>query len=386
VGARVLIAPRRVGTVDHGEIAMQVAAENFTIRFVCGFGDGLPDGVMPLNHVFDTAVPTPAQPAYVGAPADHIAVLTFDVTADGLVPVARSHAELVAAGATIISEIGASTCSAMIGTLTASSLAGLASTVMPWLITGGTLVLHHPFSAQLFAQQCATEHCTLAVLPGPLVRPLCEAGLIGESGGPGTILAVWRAPERLATSPRCSDAKTLVDVCVFGEVGLLARRRGEGAPGPVVLRTSTAGPRVGTPVAIEFTRTAGGTLALQGALVPGHPFPPDIDRQDPLSLKIDEDGFVDTGYPCRCDGTSETLVLTGPPAGMVSVGGYRFSLSAVQKMLATIDEKTSIAALPDLLAGHRLAGVTEDRTAIREALAARGANPLIAAAFRERGS
>jgi hypothetical protein len=139
-------------------------------------------------------------------------------------------------------------------------------------------------------------------------------------------------------------------------------------------------------VAIEFTRTAGGTLALQGALVPGHPFPPDIDRQDPLSLKIDEDGFVDTGYPCRCDGTSETLVLTGPPAGMVSVGGYRFSLSAVQKMLATIDEKTSIAALPDLLAGHRLAGVTEDRTAIREALAARGANPLIAAAFRERGS
>src|SRR5438045_596427 len=53
VGARALITTRRVGTVDHANIAMHVAAETFAIRFVCSFGHDLPDGVIPLDDVFD---------------------------------------------------------------------------------------------------------------------------------------------------------------------------------------------------------------------------------------------------------------------------------------------------------------------------------------------
>ena len=72
---------------------MQVAAELFPIRYICGFGRDLPDGVVPLDDVFAAApiefVPPPARP---GNAAAHVAVVTFDVTADGLVPVARNHA------------------------------------------------------------------------------------------------------------------------------------------------------------------------------------------------------------------------------------------------------------------------------------------------------
>ena len=49
---RALVAVRRVGAVDHGEIVMHIAAEIFPVRFVCGFGTGLADGVIALDDVF----------------------------------------------------------------------------------------------------------------------------------------------------------------------------------------------------------------------------------------------------------------------------------------------------------------------------------------------
>ncbi len=78
---------------------MQAAAELFPIRYVCAFGGDLPDGVVPLDDVFAPGhrdvVPPPARP---GNAAAHVAVVTFDVGADGTRAVARNHMELIAGG------------------------------------------------------------------------------------------------------------------------------------------------------------------------------------------------------------------------------------------------------------------------------------------------
>jgi hypothetical protein len=68
---------------------------------------------------------------------------------------------------------------------------------------------------------------------------------------------------------------------------------------------------------------------------------------------------------------------------MVNVGGYRFALRALQDLVEGVGEGT-LAALPDMLTGHRLAGTAADRDAICDALSALGANPLLIAAFRAR--
>ncbi|MFL5062043.1 MAG: long-chain fatty acid--CoA ligase, partial [Xanthobacteraceae bacterium] len=65
-------------------------------------------------------------------------------------------------------------------------------------------------------------------------------------------------------------------------------------------------------------------------------------------------------------------------------GGYRFVLKELQDLVATLAPGSTLAALPDGLAGHRLAGVATDRNALRRLLTERGANPLIVDAFRER--
>lgn len=382
VGARALISCRRVGAFDHAELAMNVAAETFTIRFVCGYGRDLPDGIIPFDEVFDELPDgvVPARPPAVarsGAPADHVAVVTFDVTGDGMVPVARSHAELRAAGEAVLAEAGVAADARWLGALMTASLAGLASTVVPWLMTGGTLALHHPFDPALFAAQ----GCDVAVLPGPVVARLAEAGLLRGHA----VIAVWRAPERLPASGAWPHAAVLVDVPVFGEIGLVAARRTVGSR-PARLPASRAAGLEGAPheAAIELTRGAAGTLAVRGAMVPRHPFPPGIERGDPLRLKIGDDGLVDTGYPCRLDRAAQALTIDGPPAGVVSVGGYRFAQRDLQGLVTPIDGGGSVAALPDVLAGHRLAGTGGDRGALRAALAEQGANPLVIAAFRDR--
>jgi non-ribosomal peptide synthetase component E (peptide arylation enzyme) len=374
IGVRALVVPRRVGAVDHGDLAAHVAAETFAIRFLFGFGDPLPDGVISLNDVFDAPVTAVAPRERWGDPADHVAVVTFEVTSDGIIPLARSHAQLAAAGA--ICELEAGT--RIISGASISSLAGLACGVLPWLLSEGTLVLQHPFSADVFALQRDRERCTLAVVPGPVLSTLADAQLLGSAA----VLASWRAPERCppANRPLTDPGQTIVDLWAFGEIAVVVRRRGpNGYPEAPALVSGGLYQARG----VEATRSHAGTLALRGAIVPRHQFPLGTERGGSLRLKIDENGFVDTGYPCRFDRATNRIVVTGPPSGIVSVGGYRVPLRELEEIVARIDPQSSVAALPDALIGQRLAGVAGDRRAVQRALAAQGAQPLLTAAFGE---
>jgi AMP-binding enzyme len=373
VSARTLVSCRRVGDVDHADLAMHLAAETFAIRFVCAFGNPIPDGIIPLDEVFDAALSASPPPLDRGDdPAGRAAVVTFEITADGLVPVARSHRELVAAGEAVTAAAGLAPGATLLGALMTASFAGVGSTIVPWLVSGATLQLHQPFDpAALMGQPWDA-----AVLPGSLLPRLAEAGLLASAAK--TVLAVWRAPERMRLGAAWLGEARVVDIPVFGEVGLLALPRDcDGAPGELP-PTSAASP------GLELMRSAAGTLCLRGGMVPAHPCPPGSPRGPQFNLTAGPDGFVDTRFPCHVDRASGRLVLDGPPAGIVSVGGYRFAMRDLQHAVAPIDADGSIAPLPDALAGHRLAGIGDDRGAIGETLAEQGANPLVVGAFRDK--
>src|SRR6185295_4149896 len=287
VAARALIGCQRIGDMVHGDIAMHIAMETFTIRFLCGFGENLPDGVVPVDDIFVGSGEPPAIERY-GDASDHVALVTFDITAEGIVPVARSHAELIAGGLALHLEARIEPDAVILGALAVASFAGLATAVVPWLLTGGTLALHHPFAPAVFAGQCAEERCAVAVLPGPMVMRLADAGLVGPRDGLQTMLAVWRAPERLAASAAWPGGTMLVDVAAFGEIGLVAERRGAGGKpagipeGRLVLpRGAAQGIHV-----LNVARTPAGTIALSGPMVPHAPFPPGAERGSAPRLKI----------------------------------------------------------------------------------------------------
>jgi non-ribosomal peptide synthetase component E (peptide arylation enzyme) len=382
IGAKAIVTCARAGKLAPARSAVLAAAELFPIRHICAFGEDLPDGVVRLDEVFEEA-PANALPglARPGAAAAHVAVLTFDVTAHGVVPVPRNHAQLLAGGRVLFLEAGLAQDASLISTIPPTSFAGLSVSVVPWLMSGGTLALHHGNDLKGLGPRCATLGSPAVVLPGPVASLACDAGLFDTSVK--SVLALWRAPERLETCVPWHGSVALIDVAAFGEIGFLAARRAaDGMPRSIPCGPVTA-PRdaAGAINVADTTRYKNGTLAMRGPMVPMHAFPPGAEHRNEFAP--DPAGYVDTGFSCRWDGNA--LTVTAPPANLAVIGGYRFARSELETEVARVDPHATIVAVPDGIIGERLAGAAGDSRAVIAALQARGVNPLLAGAFRPRG-
>jgi hypothetical protein len=373
-GASALVVSGRIGETNHFDLAVRVAADVFSIRQVCGFGRNPPDGAVALD---DLCIGEGISGAMESRRATPAVVITWDVSAQGLVPVVRSDAELIAGGLAVLLEAAIPQDAVILSSIAGGSFGSLATTLLPWLLAGGTLALHHPFDGSVVAAQREDVDCAVAVVPGPLVPALTDAGALAPGGKLQRVVALWRAPEQMR---RATDwlplSPTLTDVQVFGEIGLIAARRGRyGMPAPIPLGPLTAprGEKAARTV-IEVKRTTAGTLALAGPMVPAK-----------ITLPGPADRFVDTGFPCRIGADAATIEVGGPPPGLVGSGGYRFVMHALSALVSRIDPDGVLVALPDALAGHRLAGTAPDRDAIHAALQEMGANALLVAAFSGNG-
>jgi acyl-CoA synthetase (AMP-forming)/AMP-acid ligase II len=387
LGAQAIVTTTRAGTFSPCDLAMRIAAELFHIRHVCSFGHDPPDGVVPFDELLDERI-TASRPvvAREGNAASHVAMVTWTVTPSGRAAVARNHTELIAGGLGVMLECALPQNAKLLGGLAISSFVGFAATVMPWLLSGGTLTLHHGFDPDAFAAQRDDVGCDTMVVPGALVPPLQDAGLF-DHPALTNVLAVWQAPERLSVSPtwRHPNAR-LMDMLAFGDIAILGSRRDStGRPQPLpalemrVPRERDDGMRIA-----DMARTLTGTLALRGPMVPRHAFPPGIERLHASRLQADAGGFVDTGYSCRIDRTSGTLGVTAPPLGIVTIGGYHFLLGDLTRLVKRANVNAYLTALPDTLTGHRLAGIAGLPDDVHARLAALGANPLLVSAFGQR--
>ncbi len=391
VGTSALIVSGRIGTTDHFDLAVNAAAEAFTVRHVAGFGGHPPDGVISLDDVYAETRPSPATVIASEREASprsaHLAAITWDVAVDGALAVARSDAQLIAGGLAVMLESRMPQNAVILSTIPLSSFGGIAVTLVPWLLVGGTLALHHPFDCTAFAAQCRDLHGDAVVVPGPLVSGLAAAGYLGDADGRRNVVGVWRGPEQLRRAPEWrGPGSSLVDVQLFGEIGLVAaRREPNGRPAPVP-RGAFRAPRGadGALAVAEVATTPSGTLALRGPMVPVSAFPPGVERTSLPRLAAAADGFVDTGYACVPGRAPETVVVSAAPAGLVSFGGYRFAVRKLADIVSGLDPTGTLAVRPDALAGHRLAGTAANHEAIRMALRGIGANPLLVEAFGAR--
>ncbi|MDU0958898.1 MAG: class I adenylate-forming enzyme family protein, partial [Bradyrhizobium sp.] len=89
--ARAIVTMSKIDGVIHADLAMHAAAEAFSIRHVCGFGNDLPEGMFSL----DQSIAKPSQSTRGVMPDGRkAAIVSFDVTADGFRAVPRSHLSL----------------------------------------------------------------------------------------------------------------------------------------------------------------------------------------------------------------------------------------------------------------------------------------------------
>jgi hypothetical protein len=382
-GARAVVTMSRIDGVSHADLAMNAAVEAFSIRHVCGFGSDLPEGMACLDDVITNA-PTAAPSATQDG--RRAAIISFDVTADGFRAVPRTHLHLIAGGLAIFLESSLTQGATILSAFAPSSFAGLTSSMVIWLLSGGALVLHHPFDADVLEQQVGEQACDVLVAPAPLALRLSESGMLSRMAALRHVIALWRAPEQVASSPEwLAEQAALTDVYLFGEAGLFAAcRTQDGAPSPI-LRGPQRPPRDAEDASItgEILLTPKATLALRGPMIPVAAYAPSAPSGTSLIAQSPLD-HVDTGYAARLDRATGALCITAPPSGIMAVGGYRFLAHDLQEWAKRLGQGALLTALPDRLSGHRLAGRAQDNARAREAFSELGLNPLMSEAFRER--
>jgi hypothetical protein len=381
-GARAIVTMARIDGVNHADLALNAAAEAFSIRHVCGFGNDLPEGMASLDHAMSTGSATTRVVTQDGRRA---AVISFDVTVDGFLAIPRTHLNLIAGGLAVFLESRVPPGTMLMSAFAPTSFAGLSS-LLVWLLSGGTLSLHHPFDSEILERQINDDRCDTLVAPAPMALRLAELDLPSRLPTLRHVIGLWRTPEQVASSAQwISETARFTDVYLFGEAGLFgARRAPDGAPTPIMPGPHGAPRDVpGTSTAGETLLTPRGTFALRGPMVPAAAYAPSPPPADPLVSQPPRD-YADTGYAARLDRSTGAICITSPPAGIVAVGGYRFLSHELQEWAKRLGQGALLTALPDRMCGYRLAGRARDNARGREALSQLGLNPLMVEAFRDR--
>ncbi len=384
-GARAVVTASRIDGVVHSDIIMNAAAECFSIRHVCGFGDDLPEGMASLDRAIAAESPSRRTMIQDGRKA---AMVSFDVTSDGFRAVPRTHLSVIAAGLAISLESDVPQGAAIMSAYAPSSFAGVVASLTIWLLTGGRLALHHPFDHEALEQQINAQGCDTLIAPAQLALRLDELHLLSRLPTLRNVIGLWRAPEQVASSAVWSaEQASLTDVYLFGEAGLFGARRGsDGAAAPIKPGAHGA-PRElpGSSIAGEIVLTPRGTLGLRGPIVAVAAYAPPPRPHDSVTPAPPRD-YIDTDYSARLDRATGAINITAPPSGIMAVGGYRFLAQDLQEWAKRLGQGALLTALPDRMSGYRLAGRAQDNARARDALSELGLNPLMVEAFRDRTS
>ena len=184
-GARAALTFGRIGKADspHEAAAMFLGlrADYPSLRWVIAFGPGLPGGCIDV-------APRMAQP--VSAPeraALETAVLAARVCADDVFTICwtsgteaapkgvpRSHNEWLVIAPSIIESAELPAGARLLNPFPLVNMAGVSTALATWLVLGGVVVQHHPFSLKVFLQQLRDEEIDYTVAPPALLNTLLQ--------------------------------------------------------------------------------------------------------------------------------------------------------------------------------------------------------------------
>ncbi len=337
------------------ETLRAVAANQFSVSFVLGFGPGLPQGVISLDEAIDArrGLGQVEAPARVGP-----ALITFTARAGWpLLAIARNEDELLAQGAMTVLALDLDTRDVILNPYPLTGPVGLSLGLLPWLISGATLAQHHPFDYAVFADQLIATGATVTALPSPVLAELAKDGVpqrpqcrLRRTG------AVWTGVEQVESlAVPFGGATEFFDLYPLGDLACVVLKRetpSDPTPlplGKVYLEENGDG-AVFAEIKLGPQRDSEGygEILLSGPVVP----------RGPASAPLDPDGngFVATGLRGKLDGTrGMSLRLKGDPE-LLRHGGLSIAACEFDELYRSYPGFLDAACfvLPDPLIGDRV--------------------------------
>ncbi|WP_417683855.1 AMP-binding protein [Roseibium sp.] len=318
VGAKGFIAADRVETRMVGTAARDVAADLFSLRFVFGLGKDIPDGLIELAPMLaEMGDSLELAPSEREEAADHTATISWSRSSGETVPVTRCHNHWVAAARLTFEKTGLTDGAKLLVPYSLSGLTGLGAGLMPWLLSSGSLHLHHPTSLARLAKHANAVGADFVLTPGPLA-PSLDKGLSKKDT---VIGAAWSisspAPSRYKARHR------LLDIHIADEFVLVAQERADGeSPEAVPLgKFNGSNGHESGPALFELSTATEGDGAETTLLVKGAASPEAVWRTVPAEKCFNRngEGFIETGI--RVEPVDGGVAGFGIP-GIYAPGGY----------------------------------------------------------------
>jgi acyl-CoA synthetase (AMP-forming)/AMP-acid ligase II len=341
--------------VNHAETLCRVAATQLSVRFVLGFGENPPDGVISLDEILARRNGTGASPG-IGL-GQVPALITFTARAgQPFLPVPRREDELLAQGAMTVIALALDRSDVILNPYPFTGPAGLALGLMPWLIGGTTLAQHHPFDYAAFVEQLFATGASVTAVPSPVLVELAKDGVLQEAKSRVRRLgAVWPMPDMAQSPPAFNGAAPLLfDLYPLGDLAsLVLRREARGRPEPIPLgtvRLDEDGAETAfleTKIALPRDAEGYGELLVRGPVVP---------RGSEGPLAPDGEGFVTTGLRAALDRERGMNLRFKRDAELLRHGGIAIAASEFDAHYRSFPGFLDAACfvLPDPVIGDRV--------------------------------
>ena len=183
--AAAVITFGHIGKPGHGHAAAEMfcslRATHKSLKAVFAWGEGLGDGVvklgaltgLPLNHAQRATLEQAQRQAAVTA-NDVFTICWTSGTEAQPKGVPRSHNEWLIVAPSIIEAARIPRHARLLNPFPFVNMAGLSTAFAGWLVLGGTVVQHHPFSLPIFLQQLRDERIDYTVSPPAVLNMLLQ--------------------------------------------------------------------------------------------------------------------------------------------------------------------------------------------------------------------
>ncbi len=208
------------------EMLCDIAVTQLSIRYVLGFGDNLADGVTSLDELLQANDRPPVQTG----PRETPSLVTFTARVGApLAPLFRDEEMLIAQGRMTAQALSLQSYDVMLNPYPLSGAVGLGLGLMPWLVSGATLVQHQPFEYGNFVRQLKEQEATIIAAPSPVLATLHDDGVFTDPACHlRTVARVWSMPE-LAGPAQHLDCGNLplFDVYPLGDLVSVVRNNSQ---------------------------------------------------------------------------------------------------------------------------------------------------------------
>ncbi|MBI9077098.1 MAG: acyl--CoA ligase [Desulfatibacillum sp.] len=176
-GARVMITSHSFAGFNHVAMVRQALDEEYRLDHIITVGSGPCDGALNMSEILADA-DTPDTESLVSRKMSANDVFTLCWTsgteaASKAVP--RSHNQWLAISRMVVESFLPDEECTYLSLFPAINMAGLGAVLVPWCITGGKMVLHHPFDLGVFLKQLVVEGVYYTLAPPALLDNLAKS-------------------------------------------------------------------------------------------------------------------------------------------------------------------------------------------------------------------